>query len=91
MAIKGLNGDFYTEKQRKEMPTYVYRHLKPVKERFGCPNEGKFEVKQSIKDGALTHCPDCGTEVERVLQAVPFKAPIWNKQTDILDDAEKVM
>ena len=68
------------------MPTYVYRHVKPVKERFGCSEIGTFEVKQSIKDEPLKYCPECGTEIERVIQPAMFKAPIWNKQTDLLDE-----
>ena len=73
------------------MPTYVYKHIKPMSQRFGCSKGGKFEVKQSIKDDALELCPECGSYVKRVLQPVHFNANNWVRQDDPYDDAEKIM
>ncbi len=39
------------------MPTYDYR----------CPQCGKFTVTQSIKDKALSACPNCGSSVQRLI------------------------
>jgi putative FmdB family regulatory protein len=39
------------------MPTYDYR----------CENCGKFEKMQKISEDALTICPKCGGEVERLI------------------------
>jgi putative FmdB family regulatory protein len=39
------------------MPTYDYR----------CENCGKFEKVQKISEDALTICPQCGGEVERLI------------------------
>lgn len=39
------------------MPTYVYE----------CKKCGDFEQQQSIKDPALTRCPQCGGEVQRII------------------------
>ncbi|MCB9496110.1 MAG: zinc ribbon domain-containing protein [Fibrobacteria bacterium] len=47
------------------MPTYVYR-LTDLPEED--PN-GMFEVRQSIHDAPLTHHPETGAPVERVLCA----------------------
>ena len=49
------------------MPLYVYRR----------PDGSTFEVRQSISDEALTHDPQTGQPVQRVLfaPAVRFKGP----------------
>ena len=39
------------------MPTYDYR----------CENCGKFEKVQKISEDAITICPQCGGEVERLI------------------------
>ena len=49
------------------MPLYVYEAVEPGKSCAKC--RGGFEVSQSIKDGKLTACPDCGAEIQRVIQA----------------------
>ncbi len=41
------------------MPIYEYRR----------PDGTTFEVLQKFSDDALTHCPDTGVKVERVLHA----------------------
>jgi predicted nucleic acid-binding Zn ribbon protein len=47
------------------MPTYVYQTL-PVDT---AQPPRRFEVKQSMKDAALTHDPETGLPVRRVLGA----------------------
>ncbi|MEO6553713.1 MAG: FmdB family zinc ribbon protein [Nitrospiraceae bacterium] len=39
----------------------------------------KFEVKQSMKDDALTACPQCGKRVQRLISspAIMFKGSGW--------------
>lgn len=70
------------------MITYVYRHSDPA---FKCQKGRDFEHMQSIKDLPLEACPECGGSIHRMLQPVHFKDSYWNKKTDILDDAERVM
>lgn len=49
------------------MPLYVYEAKEPKK---GCKRcKGGFEITQSLSDDKLTHCPDCGAEIFRVIQA----------------------
>ena len=49
------------------MPIYVYEAVEPGK---GCAKcRGGFEVSQSIRDGKLTACPDCGAPIQRIIQA----------------------
>ena len=49
------------------MPLYVYEARDPKKCCAKC--RGGFEVSQSLKDGKLTACPDCGSPIYRVIQA----------------------
>ena len=49
------------------MPLYVYEVRDPKKCCAKC--RGGFEVSQSLKDGKLTACPDCGSPIYRVIQA----------------------
>ncbi len=39
------------------MPTYIYKR----------EDGSRFEIHQSMKDDALTHCPDTGQPVKRVI------------------------
>mgnify|MGYP000922978657 CR=1 FL=1 len=39
------------------MPTYVYK----------CPNCGKFELFQEMKDKPLESCPTCNKPVKRII------------------------
>ena len=49
------------------MPLYVYEAKEPAK---GCSKcRHGFEVVQSLKDGRLEACPDCGAPIYRVIQA----------------------
>ncbi len=54
------------------MPIYEYKHKKK-------PDKCKdpFEVIASIKDEALSECPRCGQQVERVLSAFTGKVNIF--------------
>jgi predicted nucleic acid-binding Zn ribbon protein len=47
------------------MPTYVYETVPPT---AGIPPK-RFELRQSMRDAALTHDPESGLPVRRVLQA----------------------
>ncbi|HPT82337.1 MAG TPA: zinc ribbon domain-containing protein [Limnochordia bacterium] len=50
------------------MPIYEYR----------CPNCGRFELQQSIKDDKLSTCPTCSAPVERLIAkniGIIFKGP----------------
>jgi predicted nucleic acid-binding Zn ribbon protein len=54
------------------MPTYVYETLPADPTQ----THRRFEVKQSMKDNALTHDPESGLPVRRVLGAnINFLAP----------------
>ena len=57
------------------MPTYVYQVIGPD----GEPGE-QFEVVQSIREKALTHHPETGEPVERVIQPV-FMGGIWTEDS----------
>lgn len=47
------------------MPIYEYAATAP-----GCPHcQGHFDVLQKLGDAALTHCPECGAAVVRVISA----------------------
>jgi predicted nucleic acid-binding Zn ribbon protein len=48
------------------MPVYIYRVVKPLGQASGGGGE-TFEVHQSIHDPPLTHHPETGEPVERVL------------------------
>ena len=52
------------------MPIYEYQC-------DGCAD--RFEVKQSMKDDALTTCPKCGKHVQRLISspAIMFKGSGW--------------
>ena len=49
------------------MPLYVYEAKDPA---TGCARcRGGFEVAQPLSAAKLTHCPDCGADIYRVIQA----------------------
>ena len=49
------------------MPLYVYEAKDPA---TGCARcRDGFEVAQSLSAAKLTHCPDCGAAIYRVIQA----------------------
>jgi hypothetical protein len=49
------------------MPVYVYRIVKASTSRNSNDDAATFEVRQSIHDPPLTHHPETGEPVERVL------------------------
>jgi len=52
------------------MPVYVYR-VRP--EQAGCVRcQETFEVRQGMADPRLTVCPECGSEVQRIIASVPY-------------------
>lgn len=67
------------------MLTYVYGHTGDLRA-MKCTLGLKFEWKQSIKDPPLERCPECGSKVQRIPQAVAFKDLYWNKKPDIFDN-----
>ena len=57
------------------MPVYVYETI-PA-DASVAPR--RFEVKQSMKDDALTHDPDTGLPVRRVIQGGYLNTQRWTK------------
>ena len=57
------------------MPIYEYEHLeKPCK-------RGKlFDVRLSVQDKALTHCPECGGPVHKLISRVNISTPKTNSE-----------
>jgi predicted nucleic acid-binding Zn ribbon protein len=45
---------------------YKYRHLKHAP-KF-CLLADEFEIRQRMSEPPLTHCPDCGDEVTRMIE-----------------------
>ena len=44
---------------------------------YNCPNCGRFELKQSMKDSKLESCPTCSAPVQRLISknvGIIFKA-----------------
>ena len=57
------------------MPVYEYEHIgKP------CHRGQVFEVRQSIHDKLLTHCPDCKKPVKKLLSRVGISTPKTNRE-----------
>jgi putative FmdB family regulatory protein len=52
------------------MPTYHYECSNP-----DCPTGGQFTLHQSMKDDALTKCPECGSPVERIIGPAYVSSP----------------
>ena len=78
-----LKGQFPIAKDGQTMPTYVYE----VIEEDGSAGE-QFEVVQGIKEPALTHHPENGKPVQRVIQPV-FISGRWSEssmQKTVSDD-----
>lgn len=57
------------------MPTYEYEH-----EGDGCALGKRFEHRQSIKEPALTACPDCGKPVRRLISRTFASVPKSDRQ-----------
>ena len=52
------------------MPVYEYEHLA-----HGCALGKRFEKTQSIASDKLTHCPECGQEIRRLISLVSISTP----------------
>ena len=61
------------------MPTYVYE---TIPEATG-ETPRQFEMKQSMNDAALTHDPETGRRVRRVLQSGYLNTQHWTKSSGI--------
>jgi len=48
-----------------KMPTYEYQAREPERACDRCRD--RFEVQQAMKDEPLTHCPECGNPIARVV------------------------
>lgn len=57
------------------MPIYIYETI-PERE---ADEPRQFEVKQSMKDAALTHDPESGLKVRRVIQGGFLNTQRWTK------------
>ena len=57
------------------MPVYEYEHRETP-----CGVGQLFEIRQSIDDPELTHCPDCQGPVRRVLSLTNISTPRGNAE-----------
>ncbi len=57
------------------MPVYVYETIPTG----AAERPRRFEVKQSMKDAALTHDPETGHPVRRVIQGGYLNTQRWTK------------
>jgi putative FmdB family regulatory protein len=55
------------------MPVYEYEHIEK-----SCKLGKVFEWEQSIKEDALTSCPECGSPVKRLISAPTLSFPKTN-------------
>ena len=69
-----VNSELY---RLTDMPTYVYE---TIPETTG-ETPRQFEVKQSMKDAALTHDPATGRHVRRVLQSGYLNTQRWTRSS----------
>jgi len=60
------------------MPTYVYGPSGADKEKRACDIcAGSFEMIQRMSDEALTKCPKCGGEIERIITPPMLNGVGW--------------
>lgn len=57
------------------MPVYEYEHLGEP-----CRSGKIFEHRQSLDEKALTHCPDCGGAVRKVISRTHVNTPKTNSE-----------
>ena len=57
------------------MPVYEYEHTQQ-----SCPLGATFEVQQSIHDAPLTHCPECGQEIKKLISRSNISTPRSNAE-----------
>ncbi len=59
------------------MPTYEYQALEP---NAGCDLcRARFEVQQSMRDDALTACPECGQPITRLISRCDISTQMSDK------------
>ena len=58
------------------MPIYEYEHLT----KDSCTLGPVFEIKQSINDAVLTHCPDCHQPVRKRISRIALNLPKTNAE-----------
>lgn len=58
------------------MPVYEYAHCAKGE----CSLGANFDFEQSMKDDALTVCPECGQGVQRLISAVGIATPRTNAE-----------
>jgi putative FmdB family regulatory protein len=57
-------------REKFAMPTYVYGPVLKGKDTRNCDAcAGSFEIIQKMSDEALTKCPQCGGEIQRIITA----------------------
>lgn len=52
------------------MPIYEYEHMGE-----GCSLGKQFEISQSMASEKLSHCPQCGQEVKRLISLCSISTP----------------
>ena len=57
------------------MPVYEYEHIKQ-----SCRLGATFEVQQSIHDAPLTHCPECGQQIKKLISHSNISTPRSNAE-----------
>ena len=55
------------------MPIYEYEHVKKA-----CKLGKVFDVKQSLADDQLTHCPQCNGPVQKIISRTNISCPKSN-------------
>jgi putative FmdB family regulatory protein len=57
------------------MPIYEYEHLDQP-----CENGAVFAVRQTVRDESLTHCPQCGGPVRKLVSRTNVNTPKTNSE-----------
>lgn len=57
------------------MPIYEYEHLTDA-----CVYGKRFEVKQSLQEESLTHCPHCQGKVRKIISRISISCPRTNSE-----------
>ena len=57
------------------MPVYEYEH-----QGKGCALGKIFDVRQSINDKQLTHCPECAGPVTKIISRINISCPKTNSE-----------
>lgn len=59
------------------MPTYEYHAINPDKACDHCRE--RFEVRQSMREDALTACPRCGSPIQRLVSLCSMSTTMSSK------------